>query len=260
MNKYQNHKYGENVVLLASPRALHLLAQLGDPKTEQPLINELVKELYSILFHEMVDLYFPKTQISIPTRMIQYHPEGIYQGEAIDSNTKVVTVGLARAGTLPSQVFYDKLNYLLKPTYIRQDHIYVSRATNEKNEVIGACMSGSKIGGDVENSIVLLPDPMGATGGTIAEICDYYLKNIQGKPKLIIATHLIITPEYIKKIKATHPHIKILALRLDRGLSSPDILKTVPGTFIDQEKGLNATDYIVPGAGGLGEILNNSYC
>ena len=31
------------------------------------------------------------------------------------------------------------------------------------------------------------------------------------------------------------------------------------GTFWDKEKGLNEYQYIVPGAGGLGEILNNAF-
>ena len=37
------------------------------------------------------------------------------------------------------------------------------------------------------------------------------------------------------------------------------ILKTIPGTHWNQEHGLNPYQYIVPGAGGLGEILNNAF-
>ncbi len=37
------------------------------------------------------------------------------------------------------------------------------------------------------------------------------------------------------------------------------ILRGVPGTFWDDEKGLNDHDYIVPGAGGLGEVMNNAW-
>ena len=75
----------------------------------------------------------------------------------------------------------------------------------------------------------------------------------------MIAIHLIITPEYIKRIKQEQPELIIYAMRLDRGLSSEKVLNTIPGTFWDEEKGLNERQYIVPGAGGFGEICNNSF-
>ncbi|MEI8254618.1 MAG: hypothetical protein WCJ30_03005, partial [Deltaproteobacteria bacterium] len=40
---------------------------------------------------------------------------------------------------------------------------------------------------------------------------------------------------------------------------SPDVLATVPGTHPDRERGLDDRQYIVPGAGGLGELLNNAW-
>ena len=52
---------------------------------------------------------------------------------------------------------------------------------------------------------------------------------------------------------------RVYALRLDRGLSDDDVLQTVPGTYWDRERGLTDHQYIVPGGGGLGEVLNNSF-
>ena len=37
------------------------------------------------------------------------------------------------------------------------------------------------------------------------------------------------------------------------------VLRTVPGTFWEREKGIDDRGYIVPGAGGLGEVINNSW-
>jgi uracil phosphoribosyltransferase len=71
--------------------------------------------------------------------------------------------------------------------------------------------------------------------------------------------HLIVTPEYLKKVTSQHPEVQIYALRLDRGLSPQAVLNTLPGAHWDQEKGLNSKGYIVPGGGGFGEILNNSF-
>jgi uracil phosphoribosyltransferase len=140
------------------------------------------------------------------------------------------------------------LNYLLNPQRVRQDHISISRT---------AGISGHKIGGSVQNSILLFPDPMAATGGTIIQALKLY--SDLGRPAKAIAMHCIVTPEYLKFVKSHAPDLIVYALRLDRGLSPPDVLKTKPGTDWDREKGLNSHQYIVPGGGGFGEILNNAY-
>lgn len=254
------HQYGKNVHILSSPMMLTLLAKLGSPKTSQPQINELVELLYSHLLDVAVDTLFPKQKAAIETRMVSSHPEAVYEGEVIDPSTPVVSVDLARAGTYPSHLCYHKLNYLMDPEKVRQDHFYVARECDKDGKVTGANISGSKIGGGVEKAIVLLPDPMGATGGTIVEVYNHYKNKVGGKPLLVVALHLIITPEYLKKVTEHCPDLHIFSLRLDRGLSSEEVLKEVPGKRWSEEKGLNQHQYIVPGAGGLGEILNNSYC
>ena len=71
--------------------------------------------------------------------------------------------------------------------------------------------------------------------------------------------HLIVTPEYLRHVCSAHPEVLVYALRLDRGLSSAAVLETVPGERWGEERGLNDHHYIVPGAGGLGELMNNSY-
>ncbi len=254
------HHYGKNVHLLSSPLMLSLLAKLGSTDTHQPQINQLVEMLYSHLIDNVIDTLFPRIKVELPTRMKEFHPEAVYAGEIIDPETKVVTVDLARAGTFPSHLCYNKLNYLMNPVKVRQDHFYVARVSDEHGKVTGVNVSGSKIGGDVDNSIVLFPDPMGATGGTIVEAARHYKNDVGGKPLMMVAIHLILTPEYLEKVTKECPDLHIFALRLDRGLSQEKILNSLPGKFWKEEKGLNQNQYIVPGAGGLGEILNNAYC
>lgn len=254
------HHYGKNVHILSSPLMLTLLSKLGSPGTFQPQINELTGMLYSHLMDTVVDSLFPKIQGRVETRMIQTHPEAVYEGEVVDPSTPVVTVDLARAGTYPSHLCYHKLNYLMNPALVRQDHFYVARECNKEGKVIGVNISGSKIGGDVDKAIVLLPDPMGATGGTIVEVYNHYKNKVGGTPLLMVAMHLIVTPEYLKKVTELCPDLHVFSLRLDRGLSAEKVLNEIPGKLWSEEKGLNQHQYIVPGAGGLGEILNNSYC
>lgn len=254
------HHYGKNVHIISSPLMLSLLAKLGSPATTQPQINELVEMLYSNLIDNVLDSVFPRIKVAVDTRMKSSHSEAVYQGEIINPETPVVTVDLARAGTFPSHLCYNKLNYLMNPCQVRQDHFYVARVSDADGKVTGVSVSGSKIGGTVDKSIVLFPDPMGATGGTIVQAYNHYKNEVGGKPLMMVAMHLIITPEYLEKVTQACPDLHIFALRLDRGLSSPEVLKQVPGKDWKNEKGLNNHQYIVPGAGGLGEILNNSYC
>jgi len=254
------HHYGKNIHLVSSPLMLSLLAKLGHPNTHQPQINELTAMLYSYLMDNVIDLLFPRKDIAIDTRMKEAHPEGMYEGQIIDPEIPCVSVDLARAGTFPSHLSYNKLNYLMRPELVRQDHFYVARLTDDKGQVTGVNVAGSKIGGSVDKAIVLFPDPMGATGGTIVHAYNHYTKEVSGTPRLMVAMHLIVTPEYLKKVTQSCPDLHIFALRLDRGLSSAEVLNEEPGKRWNEEKGLNNHQYIVPGAGGLGEILNNSYC
>ncbi len=63
----------------------------------------------------------------------------------------------------------------------------------------------------------------------------------------------------MKKVTEAHSDAIIFAARLDRGFSSEKALNSPPGKHWDEEKGLNEKQYIVPGAGGVGELINNSF-
>lgn len=76
-------------------------------------------------------------------------------------------------------------------------------------------------------------------------------------PQKYIALHLVVTPEYLKKVLNHSSKLTVIALRVDRGLSDKKVLDSPLGLYWDQEKGLNEKQYIIPGAGGLGELLNN---
>jgi uracil phosphoribosyltransferase len=251
------HHYGENFHLLADPFLLSHLASLCSPKVTQPLINELITTLYSSLLKVVVNNEFSTHLAALPTRMHADHPEAVFQGPVIFTDVFVVSVNLARAGTLPSHICYTALNYFMNPLKVRQDHISIGRMTDAQDKVTGSQVSGHKIGGNINDSLVLFPDPMGATGGTIVEALDLYKKH--GNALKYIALHCIVTPEYLKKVKEAHPELIVYAIRLDRGLSEKKVLDSIPGTFWDQERGLNDKHYIVPGGGGFGEVMNNAY-
>ncbi len=251
------HAYGDGVHILSDVLALSLLSRLGNPKTIQPDFNRLLERLYGILFDSVINHAFPRVDSEVETRMSGAVPGAAYIGQTIDPHTKVVLVGLARAGTLPSYQGFELLNDLLYSDGVRIDHVYMQRRTDSQGRVIGVDLGGSKFGGGVEDAVVLLPDPMGATGSSMSDAVGL-VKALPGTPRDIISINLIVTPEFIRRVKADHPGVRIYALRLDRGLSSEEALAGRPGASTE-EVGVNEVHYIVPGAGGLGELINNSH-
>lgn len=259
MEKEIKHLYGSAYHILNDPFLSSLLALLSAKETKQPLITDLVKHLYKGLLSYAIASEFPRKRSKIPTRMNEFHKEALLENDWIDFDTKIVIVNLARAGIVPSQFCYEFLTHIFKPDHVRQDYIYIQRRVDEKGGVIDSQISGYKIGGSIEKAIVLFSDPMGATGGSISATLDLYKEKIKGNPLKYLALHLILTPEYLKRLATEHPDLIVYALRLDRGLSPQKIANTLPGTFWDKERGLNDHQYIVPGAGGLGELLSNSF-
>lgn len=253
------HRYGPNVHLVGTPYQLSLLATLCAKETGQPQVNTLVRALYTELITTVVNHAFPRARAAIPSRMIDHTPHGVYHGEIVDPAVRAVTVNIARAGTLPSQIVYDLLNTLLDPKLVRQDHLIMSRTVDGAEHVTGSNIGGMKIGGDVEGAFVLFPDPMGATGGSLSTAIELYKKSVPGALRRVLCLNLIITPEYVRRITADHPDVAIYALRLDRGLSTPEVLRCVPGERWSEERGLDDRQYIVPGGGGMGEVMNNAY-
>lgn len=253
------HRYGDGVHIVGDPLSLTMLARLCARETVQPEVNRLVGELYRVLLHAAIAAEFPRRQVAVETRMLAATPAGVWRGETIALDTPTVCVALARAGLLPSQVAFDFLNQILNPVSVRQDHLHLGRTVDAEGRVTGAGLHAVKIGGSIEGAVMLIPDPMGATGSTVSKVLEHYRAEVRGAALKIIAVHLIVTPEYLRHVRRHHPEVIVYALRLDRGLSPSAVLECVPGERWDEEKGLDEHHYIVPGAGGLGEIMNNSF-
>jgi uracil phosphoribosyltransferase len=253
------HRYGSGVHILANPLALTVLGRLCAKGVVQPDVSRLCAHLYRLLAQTVLAAEFPRQLSSIETRMIDATPLGLWSGETLAHDTSTVVVALARAGLLPSQVTYDVLNEVLNPAGIRQDHLSLGRQTDAAGHVTGAQLDAAKIGGPIEDAILLIPDPMGATGATVCTALGHYERSGRGRARKIVGMHLIVTPEYLRAVRNQHPEVIVYAWRLDRGLSPASVLQTVPGELWGEERGLDDHHYIVPGAGGLGEVLNNSF-
>jgi len=253
------HRYGPNVHLPDDPWLYSVLARIGHPTTGTRDITDLIRTAYRRLCATTLAGEFPVVQERIETRMAENDKRGYYEGPLFCRDTRLVVVAIARGGLVPAQTCYDSACQVLPPENVRMDFLNMARITDADGQVTGVRFDGSKIGGPIKDTVVLIPDPMGATGGTVARTVDIY-REVEGATTAhFVSAHLMVTPEAIQRVKAAHPDVRIYAGRLDRGLSPEAVLKSVPGTHPDQERGLNDVQYIVPGAGGIGELLTNSW-
>jgi uracil phosphoribosyltransferase len=253
------HRYGEQVTILDSPALNGLLAQLSSPDVVQPRISQLLRRLYAALFRSVMDHEATLVESETITRMAEYTEHGVVKVTAPDPAERWVLVDLARAGMIPCEVCFDLANELIDPANARVDHVFINRQTDENEQVTGTQMSGNKIGGDVQDAVLVFADPMGATGSSICDAVKLYQREVEGDPRRIVCAHLIVTPEYLRRLADELPEARVHAMRLDRGLSPEEVLTTIPGERWEEERGLNERQYIVPGAGGLGEVINNSF-
>jgi uracil phosphoribosyltransferase len=252
------HAYGDWVHILSDPYICTLLGRLGHPETPMRDIRPLLRRIYERLLGNALAAEFPHDTLRWPTRMASVMEEGHFEGELLSPGVPVVISCVARAGVQPSEICYESLLQVLPDQNVRLDYLTMSRRVDEAGHVVGTDDSGTKIGGDVKDAILLIPDPMGATGGTIERVLSIYEERGLGPWRMAIAMPMIATPEFIRRLTPKRDRLRIWAGRLDRGLSSPEVLATRPGER-DDERGLNDTQYIVPGAGGVGELLTNSW-
>lgn len=256
-NSLLRHHYGDFVTILDDVVATSLLARLCVAETLQPEFNRLIELLYSRLFWTAAS-ELPRTVVEMPTRMIEFNAEAVLRHAAVAPEAPCVVVDIARAGILPSHLFFGLLNQLVAPANVRQDHLIMARTTDEQHRVTGSAILGGKVGGRVDGATLFIPDPMGATGASVATVIEHYLSNF-GRPSRIVCVNLIVTPEYLKTLSRFGELVSVVALRVDRGMSAADVLACEPGQRWSEESGLNGQSYIVPGGGGFGELMNNSW-
>ena len=254
------HGYGGRVHLHEDPWVLGLLAKLSAEETRPPVLHMVLREVYRVLFARAAAHALGVAPARVPTRMQSKHPErGFLVGPLPDPSQEVVVVDVIRGGMLSAQVVYELLNLVLPPERVRLDHLILARRAGADGHVSGVDLSGSKVGGSVEGAILILPDPMGATGSTVVTVLEHYRRE-HGEPARVVLVPMVITPEYLRCVLALGESIEVHAGRLDRGLSPSDVLASPPGARWKEERGLDDQDYVVPGCGGMGEVLNNAWC
>lgn len=205
----------DNVTIFDHPLINHKIAILRDEKTSMKEFRELIEEITTLMTFECLKEGVPTTEKQVKT------PLEVCTQKVVKDNS-IVIVPILRAGLgMVNGV------HVLFPS-ARVGHIGMYR--NE--ESLQPCEYYCKLPDGIEEKLVLLVDPMLATGGSA---CDAINSLKKRGCKDIKFMAVIGAPEGVSKVAETHPDVHIYVSTLDRCL--------------------NENGYILPGLGDAGDRL-----
>lgn len=200
--------------VVTHPLVTHKLSIMRNKKTGSKDFREMLEEIAMLMGYELTrDL--PLEDITIETPLTKMKAKMI-------SGKKLAIVPILRAGL----GMVDGLLRLIPVAKV--GHIGLYRDPETHLPVEYYC----KLPPDINDRIVILVDPMLATGGSAADALTM-LKSRGCKNIRFLC--LVAAPEGVKKIQELHPDVEIYTAALDECL--------------------NEHDYIVPGLGDAGDRI-----
>lgn len=202
------------ITVFDHPLIQHKTTILRKKTTPNKEFRELVEEITMLMCYEsMRDL--PMEEIEIETPMVKTRQK-ILKGK------KLAVVPILRAGL----GMVSGIQRLIPSAKIGHIGMYRDEVT------LKPCEYYCKLPEDISNRLIVVVDPMLATGGSaidaIGQIKSYGGKNIR-------FLCLIAAPEGMKALSAAHPDVDIYCANLDEGL--------------------NEHGYILPGLGDAGDRI-----
>lgn len=205
----------DNVVIFDHPLIRHKIAILRDEKTSMKEFRELVEEITTLMTYESLKDGVPTTEVEVKTPL-----ETCTQQVVMDNSIVIVPILRAGLGMVNGI-------HVLFPS-ARVGHIGMYR--NEKT--LEPCEYYCKLPKNIDDKLVLLVDPMLATGGSACDAINLLKKH---GCKHIKFMAIIGAPEGVSKVAEAHPDVNIYVSTLDRCL--------------------NENGYILPGLGDAGDRL-----
>lgn len=205
----------DNVVIFDHPLIRHKIAILRDEKTSMKEFRELVEEITTLMTYETLKEGVPTEEKTVKTPL-ETCTQQIVKDDAI-AIVPILRAGLGMVNGV----------HVLFPL-AKVGHIGMCR--NE--ETLEPDTYYCKLPDGIEDKLVLVIDPMLATGGSACDALSL-LKNRGCKNIKFMA--IIGAPEGITRVAEAHPDVKIYVSTLDRCL--------------------NEHGYILPGLGDAGDRL-----
>ena len=204
-----------NVTIFDHPLIRHKIAILRDEKTSMKEFRELVEEITTLMTYESLKEGVPTTEIEVKT------PLEVCTQQVVKDNS-VVIVPILRAGL----GMVNGIHVLFPLAKVGHIGMYRDEETLEPQSYYCKLPEG------IEEKLVLVVDPMLATGGSAVDAID--LLKARGC-KQIKFMAIIGAPEGVSRVAEAHPDVNIYVSTLDRQL--------------------NEHGYILPGLGDAGDRL-----
>ena len=205
----------KNVVIFDHPLIRHKVAILRDEKTSMKEFRELIEEITTLMTYESLKEGVPTVEKEVKT------PLETCKQQVIKDNS-IAIVPILRAGL----GMVNGIHVLFPSARVGHIGMYRDESTLEPQEYYCKLPEG------IEDKLVLLCDPMLATGGSA---CDAIALLKKRGCKNIKFMAIIGAPEGVSKVAETHPDVNIYVSTLDRCL--------------------NENGYILPGLGDAGDRL-----
>ncbi len=204
----------ENVVIFDHPLINHKIAHLRDKRTSMKEFRELIEEITTLMTFECLK-EVPTVEIEVETPLEKCT-------QRVVKDNAIVIVPILRAGL-------GMVNgiHVLFPS-ARVGHIGMYR----DEETFEPCEYYCKLPDGIEDKVVVVVDPMLATGGSACDAISLLKKR---GCKTIKFMAVIGAPEGVEKVAKAHPDVTVFVSTLDRGL--------------------NENAYILPGLGDAGDRL-----
>lgn len=202
------------LIVINHPMIQHKLTIMRDKETGSKDFRELLNEISLLMGYEVTrDL--PLDEVEIETPICPMKARRI-------AGRKLAIVPILRAG----MGMVDGLRALVPVAKV--GHIGLYRDENTHQPVEYFC----KLPEDIDERLVIVTDPMLATGGSACDAISMLKARGCRKMRLMC---LVAVPEGIKKVQETHPDVDIFVAAVDDHL--------------------NENAYIVPGLGDAGDRI-----
>lgn len=204
-----------NVVIFNHPLIQHKIAILRDEKTSMKEFRELIEEITTLMTYECLKDGVPTVEKTVRTPL-----ETCTQQVVKDNSIAIVPILRAGLGMV------NGIHVLFPSARVGHIGMYRDESTLEPQEYY------CKLPDGIEDKLVLLVDPMLATGGSACDAISLLKKRGCKNIKFMA---IIGAPEGVSKVAEAHPDVNVYVSTLDRCL--------------------NENGYILPGLGDAGDRL-----
>ena len=204
----------KNVYILDHPLIRHKLAIIRDKNTNTKQFREIISELATLMAYESFK--------DVPTQEIEVETPLEKTTQTVVKENSIAIVPILRAGL----GMVDGVLSLFPAAKVGHIGLYRDEETFEPKEYY------CKLPVAIEEKVVMVVDPMLATGGSACDAISMLKKRGCTKIKLM---SIIGAPEGVSKVAEAHPDVEIYVSTLDRQL--------------------NENCYILPGLGDAGDRI-----